>query len=187
VTIVSSGQTLIVLSGQTVTSTVVLSGGIEIVSAGGQANGATVFGLDVVNAGGVESGTVLSSGGVHRVFGSALAETVASGGSAYVSSAGGILKLDDSQHFSGWISGFGVPDGIDLADIAFGSGTTLGYAGNASSGVLTVNDGLHTASIQLLLGQYVEANFTLQSNGHGGTLVVDPPAGDSYAMLTPHS
>jgi autotransporter passenger strand-loop-strand repeat protein len=152
------------------------------------------------------------------VFGSAIAETVGSGGSAYISSggalsgatlnggfleilsggtagsttigfssAGGTLRLDDSQHFGGWISGFGVPGGIDLADIAFGSGTTLGYAGNASSGVLTVSDGLHTAALQLL-GQYAEANFTLQSNGHGGTLVVDPPIGDPYGMMvTPHS
>ena len=65
---------------------------------------------------------------------------------------------------------------IDLRDIAFGSGTTLGFteAGDNLSGTLTVSDGTNTANITLL-GQYVAGNFTKQSDGNGGTLITDPP------------
>ena len=37
------------------------------------------------------------------------------------------LQLDDSLHFSsaGLVAGFGVPDALDLRDIAFISGTTV--------------------------------------------------------------
>ncbi len=89
---------------------------------------------------------------------------------------GGTPQLDDSVHFSGTISGFGVPGNIDLRDIAFGSATTLGFseAGDNLSGTLTVSDGTHTANI-ILLGQYATGNFTKQSDGNGGTLITDPP------------
>jgi hypothetical protein len=39
---------------------------------------------------------------------------------------------------------------------------------------LTVSDGGRTASIALL-GNYSLGNFTVSSDGHGGTTVVDPP------------
>ncbi len=45
----------------------------------------------------------------------------------------GALKLDQSASFSGTISGFSGQDQVDLADIAFGSQTTLGYSENANS------------------------------------------------------
>ena len=101
---------------------------------------------------------------------------------------GGYLKLDQSTAFNGKIAGFGVPGSLDLADIAFGSNTTLGYseAGNNTSGTLTVSDGTHTASI-LLLGQYVAGNFHMASDGGTGTLVTDPPltvATDQQSFLT---
>ena len=73
-----------------------------------------------------------------------------------------------------------------MADIAFGSGTTLGYSGNSSSGTLSVTDGSHTANI-LLLGQYVAGNFNIASDGTGGTLVTDPPvtvATDTGTFIT---
>ena len=43
-------------------------------------------------------------------------------------------------------------------------------ASGASSGTLTVTDGVHTASIQLL-GQYTASEFATASDGHGGTLI----------------
>ena len=66
--------------------------------------------------------------------------------------------------------------GINLPDIAFGSQTTLAYSQNATGmgGTLTVSDGTNTAHI-LLLGQYVAGQFTSASDGHGGTLIGDPP------------
>jgi hypothetical protein len=68
-----------------------------------------------------------------------------------------------------------LPPGIDLADISFGTQTTLAYAPNPSDrgGTLTVSDGKHDAAIALL-GQYMAADFHAQSDFHGGTLITDP-------------
>lgn len=75
--------------------------------------------------------------------------------------------------------------------IAFGPGTTLGFveAPSNTSGTLTVSDGTHTAAI-LLLGQYLAANFTKQSDGNGGTLITDPPVStnDQQSLIShPHA
>ena len=74
------------------------------------------------------------------------------------------------------IAGFGQPEQLDLSDIAFGANTQVSFAEAASntSGALTVTDGLHTANLTLL-GQYVTAQFTSGSDGHGGTMIGDPP------------
>ena len=114
------------------------------------------------------------------------------GAVTFALSAGGILQLDDLVHYGGLVAGFGKPDFIDLRDIAFGSSTTLGFteaAGN-TSGTLSVSDGVHSPSITLL-GQYVVGNFTKQSDGHGGTLVGDPPVEamtdlGPIALISPH-
>ena len=85
----------------------------------------------------------------------------------------GTLKLDASTSFTGQIQGFGALDRIDLADIAFGPTTTLGYtpnSGSNSGGILVVSDGTHTANLPLL-GQYAVSSFALSSDGHGGTLL----------------
>jgi hypothetical protein len=89
--------------------------------------------------------------------------------------------------FSGTIAGFGLPAHLDLMDIAFGAGTTLAFteASNNQSGTLTVSDGSHAATLSLL-GQYVAGQFTMASDGHGGTMIGDPPlqgSGPSYAPL----
>ena len=65
-----------------------------------------------------------------------------------------------------------------MADIAFGSNTTVDYLPNSnnSGGTLTVTDGTHTANIALL-GDYSPKSFTIASDGHGGTAVVDPAGG----------
>ena len=61
-----------------------------------------------------------------------------------------------------------------MADIAFGSNTTVTYlASSADTGTLTVSDGTNTANISLL-GQYSPTSFNIASDGHGGTTVVDP-------------
>jgi hypothetical protein len=113
--------------------------------------------------------------------------TVAAGGtlelaSAYsgtLSFAGatGTLKIDHASTFGGQIGGqLAIGDVIDLADITTGASATIGYSGNNSPGTVTVSDGTHTASIALL-GNYSLANFTVSSDGHGGTSLVDPPIG----------
>jgi hypothetical protein len=109
---------------------------------------------------------------------------IASGGSAGAdpiafTSSGGTLRLADSVHFSGTIAGFADLAALDLADIAFGSSMTLGFseAQDGTRGTLTVGDGVRTVSLTLL-GQYVVESFALQSDGNGGTRVIDPPIAD---------
>jgi autotransporter passenger strand-loop-strand repeat protein len=159
---------------------IVRSGGLVVVESGGSVSGLQVFSggaVDVVS-GGTVSDAVISCGSL-EIAGGGAADTV-----TFVTSAGGTLQLDASQLFSGTIAGFGQPDYLDLTDIAFGGATTLGFseAGNNLSGVLTVTDGTHTANLTLL-GQYVTGQFTMASDGHGSTLIGDPPL-DSAASTT---
>ena len=88
------------------------------------------------------------------------------------SSATGTLRLDASSAFTGQILGFRATDSIDLADIAFGSATTLGFTPNAGNtgGSLAISDGTHSANLALL-GQYAVSGFAVSSDGHGGTLL----------------
>ena len=68
--------------------------------------------------------------------------------------------------------GFGLV-ALDLADIAYTAGMTVGYQPNTSGpagGVLTVG----SANIALL-GNYIASMFVASSDGHGGTNIVDPP------------
>jgi hypothetical protein len=86
--------------------------------------------------------------------------------------AAGTLRLDDSLHFSGVVSGFGADDHLDLSDITFGAGVTHNYLANAegTGGTLTVSDGAHTANISLL-GQYTAEGFHMNDDHHTGTLI----------------
>ena len=97
----------------------------------------------------------------------------------------GDLVLADSKDFTGTITGF-AGDGtisnsdlIDLADVNIAnvalSKTTYTDHGN-DTGTLT----LYNANGQALdsvnfEGSYQLANFTIESDGNGGTLIVDPP------------
>ncbi len=94
----------------------------------------------------------------------------------FASTVAGSLKLDSSTQFHGTIAGFGGQDQIDLSDIVFASSPTLGFTENnaGTAGTLTVSDGTHTANLTLL-GNYMAASFAKASDGHGGTLVLDPP------------
>jgi hypothetical protein len=94
----------------------------------------------------------------------------------FVLGSTGTLRLDDSSQFGGTVSGLALGNFLDLADIAFGQTTTLGYAPNANNtgGTLSVTDGSHTANISLL-GSYVAARFTMSDDGGGHVLITDPP------------
>lgn len=100
----------------------------------------------------------------------------------------GTLELDQSQSFTGQISGFAGGDQIDLADIAFDSKlATLGYSVNSGNtgGTLSVSDGTHTANLALL-GSYMASNFAMASDGHGGTAVTDSAMlGGVQPLVTP--
>ncbi|HZZ87002.1 MAG TPA: hypothetical protein VFE13_01585, partial [Caulobacteraceae bacterium] len=58
---------------------------------------------------------------------------------------------------------------------AFSSGETVSWNQTGTSGTLTVRDGTQSASL-VLKGSYVASEFQLSDDGHGGTLVADPPA-----------
>lgn len=86
----------------------------------------------------------------------------------------GTLKLDDAVHFTGHVAGLQGSDALDLVDVNYGAKTTASFMGNSSGGTLTVSDGTNTAHISLV-GDYLKSGWTLSSDGHGGTVVVDPP------------
>ena len=183
------GATQDIVSG-TASNTTLLSGGLQVVEVGRTASNtfAGIGGYEFVGSGGIAAGATISGGIVELTAGAATVGPI-----AFAASAGGLLKLDNSQHFSGTVAGFGLPGQIDLKDIAFNGNTTLGFqeAGNNLSGTLTVGDGTHTANLNLL-GQYVAGQFHIASDGGAGTLVTDPPAavtGHGGAMLaaSPHT
>ena len=95
------------------------------------------------------------------------------------------MKIDHAADFSGAVAGFDGSDVLDLADLAFGKNTTLGYAGNSSNtgGTLTMSDGTHTANIALL-GQYMASSFATSADGFGGTLIHESPAATLTQTLT---
>ncbi len=108
-------------------------------------------------------------------FASSFSEAVSFGAKT---SAVGVLELARSRSYAGTISGFSKTGGtaLDLDDIAFGASTKASYAGTNASGVLSVTEGTHTAHIHLK-GNYLASTFTVSSDGHGGTTVTDPAAG----------
>jgi hypothetical protein len=75
---------------------------------------------------------------------------------------------------------------MDLSDIGFGADTTLGYATDSGNtgGTLNVSNGAPTANIALL-GQYMASQFAMSSDGHGGTLITDPPPGQQQFLAQP--
>ena len=117
-------------------------------------------------------------------FGSAFANTV-----SFLSDTG-TLKLDDPSSFLGTVAGLHGQDAIDLADIGFGVGSTLGYSANAdkSGGTLSVGDGAHTVNIALL-GSYMASSFVAASDGHGGTLISEAAQASTQSPIValPHA
>jgi hypothetical protein len=84
-----------------------------------------------------------------------------------------------SSHMSGTISGFHLGEEIDLRGLAFSSSSsTLTWkqttSGANASGTLTVKEGMSSTTLTLV-GSYTASNFSAISDGHGGTLITDPP------------
>jgi hypothetical protein len=106
-------------------------------------------------------------------------------GSVTFAGATGTLKLDNSATFAGTVAGMTGQDTIDFADIDPARVQPPSYTGDTSGGTLNVTDGTHSANI-VLLGNYMASVFVAQSDGHGGTSVVDPPAlGGVQPLVTP--
>jgi len=107
-------------------------------------------------------------------------------GSSVVDFAGdGHLVLDNAQAWpiAATFSGFGVPGDIDCQDINIAT-ASLGYATTSVGGILTVSDGTHTAQLALI-GNYSLGSFQKVNDGHGGTLISDPPVSSGQAIAAP--
>jgi hypothetical protein len=153
------------------------------------AGGLTIDGA-VTNAGVLEThggtltvkGAVSGAGKVTIEGGEASFAGAVSQNVAFVTT--GELALAHSQTYAATISGFSKTGAtsLDLEDISF-TGAKASYSGTSASGVLTVTDGTHTARIKLA-GNYTASAWTLSSDGHGGVIVVDPPASGAIALVS---
>ena len=127
--------------------TILANGGNVTLSAAVTGSGTdSLKGASVIEAGGADSNTV-----------------------AFASTSTGTLKLDQSQLFTGTVTGLSTGKTIDLANVAIGT-ATLSYSGTTTSGVLKVTDGSTTATINLT-GKYTKASFNLTNDGSGHTNV----------------
>jgi hypothetical protein len=132
----------------------------------------------------------LSGTGTDEITGAGIIEfagAVSSGQMVtFDASSTGTLKLDNSPGFAGTVSGLALGNYIDLTDMQFASLQAPTYTPNANNtgGTLTVTDGQHTANIALL-GQYMAGSFATSADGHGGTLITDPPPSTQPPALTP--
>jgi autotransporter passenger strand-loop-strand repeat protein len=172
----------------TASNTTVNSNSTQAVEAGATATGTTLSGGSQYDYG-TASGTIVDSGSQQVIqSGGTASNTTLSGGSEIVVSGAtatgaitfmgsGLLTIDHSTGVNSFqLVGFNAPsDKLDLADISYGAQTTIAFseAADGQSGTLTVSDGTHTAHVTLD-GQYVTKDFTLASDGAGGTIIVDP-------------
>jgi hypothetical protein len=108
----------------------------------------------------------------------------ASSGAVQFLGTTGSLVLDQSAAFSGQINNLtgngnlSGSDQLDLKDIVFAAGVSDSYTGSSSGGVLTVSDAQNHVGHIALTGNYIGSTFSLSSDGHGGTIVVDPVVPD---------
>lgn len=137
----------------------------------------------IANTGTLEAsgGTLTANGAVTGagkvIIGAGLADFTSTFSEAVTFAAGSTGELELTQAYSGSIAGFSTTGAtrLDLADIAFTPGvTTATFSGTTKGGTLTVTTGSEVVKIKLT-GDYVGSTFTPSTDGHGGTLIVDPP------------
>ncbi len=142
------------------------------------AKGALTFKSTLVNNGVLveRNGDVIVEGaltgtGVAKINGGTL-EFVSTAVQSVDFHAGGVLVLDQSLAFTGQILRFSAVggDALDLRDIGFVDANEATFSGTAKGGVLTVTDGVHTASLDLG-GDYLGSHFVASSDGRGGVSV----------------
>ncbi len=119
------------------------------------------------NGGNVVASGAISGAGTDSINGSSVFEAGAADSNtvSFAAASTGKLKLDQSQLFTGTVTGLSTGKTIDLANIAIGT-ATLTYTGTTTSGTLKVTDGSLTATIKLT-GKYTKANFHLANDGSG--------------------
>ncbi len=175
-----------VIAGTRSTGLVIDTGNNVITNAGlivAEAGGVVTIESGVVNSGTLEAmgGTLTLSGDVQingtggAVIDSGTLAVLAHylGGIAF-GAGGGSLVLAHSRSFAGYISAFATGGGtvLDLRDIGFAGAGEATFSGAAGFGRLTVTDGTHTATLDLVGGDYTTTTFVASSDGQGGTLVI---------------
>ena len=148
---------------------------------------ASVIGVAIQNSGTIEVQVgsldleaAVTGAGLLEVYSSGTLELGAAAKTSedveFSGSSLGTLHLNDlagpsGQLFHGAVSNFASGDRMDIG-APFGKGTHLSFAANANStaGVLTVTNGQHQASFELI-GDYLAASFTLTADGRGGMYV----------------
>ncbi|UQR65125.1 Ig-like domain-containing protein [Bradyrhizobium sp. C-145] len=142
------------------------------------------------DGGSIKIDNAVNDTGVAEIFGSSQLEYGAASNENVTFAIGstGTLRLDDSQNYTGTVTGLAAGNYLDFSDVSFGANTTVGYAANEDNtgGILTVSDGTHVANIALF-GQYLASSFATSNDGHGGTLITDPPPDISTLLTQPHA
>ncbi|MGI8841203.1 MAG: beta strand repeat-containing protein [Caulobacteraceae bacterium] len=179
---VATGLTIDTGTNTIVNSGLIRAGRGDVTIESAIVNGGTLLadGGNLTVNGAVRGGGIVKIVGATTDFTAAFAQNVTFG-------ASGVLELARSQTYTGTIAGFSRTGAtsLDLADIAFGASTAASFSGTTVSGVLTVTDATHTARIRLS-GDYIGSTFTVSSDGHGGTTVVDPAKAAPPASPSPH-
>ncbi|MFL6816997.1 MAG: VCBS domain-containing protein, partial [Bradyrhizobium sp.] len=164
-----------VLAIDTGTNIIINSGVLEASGSGGLTVASSVANSGVLWANG-GSLTVLgevTENGVAQIDGAGTLdfEAASSANVIFGSDAAGTLKLGDSFHFTGTITGFSGSDTIDLANLEAAT-ASLSYHENATGtgGTLRISDGLQTVDLAFL-GSYSSDNFSLAADQAKGTLV----------------
>jgi hypothetical protein len=85
------------------------------------------------------------------------------------------------------IRNYSANDKIDITGLAYSNKVTVAYTPSTStSGTLNVySSGALEASIHLF-GQHAASSFTAQSDGSGGTLILDPPIQTKSTLAVGH-
>jgi hypothetical protein len=144
-------NTLTIAAGTSLAATMSNTGTIDVVS------GTLVFQRAVSN-----SATFQLGGTATLDF----LNTVASGSGMQFIQQDGTLEVQGTGLFAAQVSGFVAGETIDAAAVLYGLGPTVQFA----AGTLTVNDGTHATSFNML-GTYTANSFHLATDGHGGTAI----------------
>jgi hypothetical protein len=144
--------------------------------------------LSVAGGGTFEVDGAVTGAGVAIVGGGTL-EFLSTVDDAVIFTGAGTLDFTQSREFDDTVTGFSTTGDttLDLRDIRFVGAGEATFSGTASSGVLTVSDGKHTASITLD-GDFLNATFVASDDGAGGTDVIaqtsQRPAGSVHALVS---
>jgi len=167
--VIDAGATTITNAGTIIASGL---GGVEVKSAIANTG-------QLVAAGGtLKLDRAVTGVGVAKISSGALFAAAAFNEDVAFTGSTGVLELAHGQTYAGKLTGFSHAGAttLELDDVSFVSASEATFSGNASSGVLTVSDGTHTAKIKLV-GDYTGVTFTAANDGHGVAITAQTTPG----------